>query len=184
MDQPIQNAVGQRGIADLRMPLRHRQLAGQQRRPGQVALIADLQECPPFSIGHPASGVLSPLHPLHSGSPWGSSLGRLPRIGSSDGDCAPPPSHTTGRAVFRIRRLNPAASSRGKIRWKRRSHSIDTRCSLVAFHRPRASRQFSSATTASISFSYIALRRKVRGAPASSRRRGLAAPLGPPEAAR
>jgi uncharacterized membrane protein YoaK (UPF0700 family) len=31
------------------------------------------------------------------------------RIGSSDGDCAPSPSHTTGRAVFRIRRLNPAS---------------------------------------------------------------------------
>jgi ferredoxin len=29
-------------------------------------------------------------------------------IGSGDGDCAPPPSHTTGRAVFRIRRLKPA----------------------------------------------------------------------------
>jgi len=28
-------------------------------------------------------------------------------IGSSDGDCAPSPSHTTGRAVFRIRRLKP-----------------------------------------------------------------------------
>ena len=29
-------------------------------------------------------------------------------IGLSDGDCAPSPSHTTGRAVFRIRRLNAA----------------------------------------------------------------------------
>jgi hypothetical protein len=36
------------------------------------------------------------------------------QIGSSDGDCAPPPSHTTGHAVFRIRRLNPAALLRGK----------------------------------------------------------------------
>jgi len=34
-------------------------------------------------------------------------------IGSSDGDYAPSPSHTTGRAVFRIRRLNPAALRRG-----------------------------------------------------------------------
>jgi len=30
-------------------------------------------------------------------------------IGSGAGDCAPAPSHTTGRAVFRIRRLNAAA---------------------------------------------------------------------------
>jgi hypothetical protein len=29
-------------------------------------------------------------------------------IGSSDGDCAPSPSHTTGHAVFRIRRLKQA----------------------------------------------------------------------------
>jgi hypothetical protein len=34
--------------------------------------------------------------------------------GSGDGDCAPPPSHTTGRAVFRIRRLNAAALSSGR----------------------------------------------------------------------
>ena len=27
-------------------------------------------------------------------------------IGSGAGDCAPAPSHTTGRAVFRIRRLD------------------------------------------------------------------------------
>jgi len=31
-----------------------------------------------------------------------------PTIGSGDGDCAPAPSHTTGRAVFRIRRLKQA----------------------------------------------------------------------------
>ena len=39
--------------------------------------------------------------------------------GSGDGDCAPPPFHTTGRAVFRIRRLNAAALASGrKIRGK------------------------------------------------------------------
>ena len=32
-------------------------------------------------------------------------------IGSGDGDCDPSPSHTTGRAVFRIRRLKPARTS-------------------------------------------------------------------------
>jgi hypothetical protein len=34
---------------------------------------------------------------------------RTGAIGLSDGDCAPPPSHTTGHAVFRIRRLNQRA---------------------------------------------------------------------------
>ena len=43
-------------------------------------------------------------YPLNSGMPLRRSL-----IGSSDGDCAPSPSHTTVRTVFRIRRLNPAA---------------------------------------------------------------------------
>ena len=32
-------------------------------------------------------------------------LGGIARIGSSAGDCAPAPSHTTGRTVFSIRRL-------------------------------------------------------------------------------
>ena len=36
-------------------------------------------------------------------------------IGSSDGDCAPSPSHTTVRTVFRIRRLNAAALDSRKI---------------------------------------------------------------------
>jgi hypothetical protein len=52
------------------------------------------------------------------------SLGRffhLPAIGSSDGDCAPPPSHTTGCAVCRIRRLNSAAYCRRKIRGKQKA---------------------------------------------------------------
>jgi hypothetical protein len=36
----------------------------------------------------------------------------LALIGSGAGDCAPAPSHTTGHAVCRIRRLNAAASRR------------------------------------------------------------------------
>ena len=40
---------------------------------------------------------------------WSSAATATRAIGSSDGDCAPPPSHTTGHAVFRIRRLNQAA---------------------------------------------------------------------------
>ncbi len=42
-------------------------------------------------------------------------VGRTAGIGSSAGDCAPAPSHTTGYAVFRIRRLNPAALLSRKI---------------------------------------------------------------------
>ena len=35
--------------------------------------------------------------------------GHFQKIGSGAEDCASAPSHTTGRAVFRIRRLNAAA---------------------------------------------------------------------------
>ena len=48
--------------------------------------------------------------------PFLASLGA--KIGWSAGDCAPAPSHTTGHAVLRIRRLNPAALTRRKIRWQ------------------------------------------------------------------
>jgi hypothetical protein len=53
--------------------------------------------------------------------PIGSSLvrdGVEARSGRVTGIEAPPPSHTTGHTVFRIRRLNPAAlPSRRKMRW-------------------------------------------------------------------
>src|SRR5712672_858835 len=49
----------------------------------------------------------------------------------------------------------------------------------LRFTARRACVQFSSVTAASISFSYIALRPKVRGRPASSRRSGLAAAAPP-----
>src|SRR6266853_546525 len=53
---------------------------------------------------------------------------------------------------------------------------------LLRFTACRACAQFSSVTAASIRFSYIAFRRKVRGSSASSRRSRLAAaaPLIPP----
>ena len=55
-----------------------------------------------------------PTQPLGAKPCEGSILRRIHDvgIGSSAGDCAPAPSHTTGRAVFRIRRLNSAAHRR------------------------------------------------------------------------
>src|ERR1039457_6696526 len=55
-------------------------------------------------------------------------------IGSSDGDCAPPPSHTTGHAVFRIRRLNPAALLRGKHRSEERRVGKECRSRWSPYH--------------------------------------------------
>ena len=51
-----------------------------------------------------------------------------PRIGRGHGDCAPCPSHTTGRAVFRIRRLDTAgvadAPPRSPTAWQRQVRFI------------------------------------------------------------
>ena len=44
MHQPVQDAVGHCGVADLGVPRRDRQLAGQQHRTRLIALVADLQE--------------------------------------------------------------------------------------------------------------------------------------------
>ena len=64
---------------------------------------------------------------------------RSPTIGSSAGDCAPTPSHTTGHTVFRIRRLNPAALP--SCREIRRHHKPITQQSTLrqgrVHHRPR-----------------------------------------------
>lgn len=52
-------------------------------------------------------------------------------IGWRQRDCARYPSHTTGRAVFRIRRLDPAALSDGTQRPQRRSRTLSsTVCSM------------------------------------------------------
>ena len=50
MHQPVQDAVGNSRVSDLRVPLRHRQLAGQQRRFRLIALIADLQKSPALRV--------------------------------------------------------------------------------------------------------------------------------------
>ncbi len=58
-------------------------------------------------------------------------------IRSSDGDVAPSPSHTTGRAVFRIRRLNPAAIVTPQDPMVRGSRSASApRCSGPFAHCP------------------------------------------------
>ena len=49
-------------------------------------------------------------------------------IRSSDRDCARSPSHTTGRAVFRIRRLNPAVFTSRQGSMERESRSDAGRC--------------------------------------------------------
>ena len=50
VDETVQNAVGNRGIADLFVPVRHGQLRGEDHRAPVVAVVADLQEIAPFAV--------------------------------------------------------------------------------------------------------------------------------------
>jgi hypothetical protein len=63
MHQPVQDAVGDRRVADLRMPTGHRQLAGQYRRALPVTVIADLQKQTPFHIPQRTHGEV--IHHQH-----------------------------------------------------------------------------------------------------------------------
>jgi len=61
------------------------------------------------TLRSPSKAVSAPFPASHrTPKPRGNSDG--PAIGSGAGDCAPAPSHTTVRAVFRIRRLDYFAS--------------------------------------------------------------------------
>jgi hypothetical protein len=44
VDQPVEDAVGGRVVADLFVPARHRQLGSEDRRAGLVAILTDLPE--------------------------------------------------------------------------------------------------------------------------------------------
>jgi len=71
----------------------------------------------------------------------------LPPIGSGAGDCAPAPSHTTVRAVFRIRRLDAATVYTGAARsdgirnpWRLSTWLLSAFCTLglrASRHAPR-----------------------------------------------
>jgi hypothetical protein len=65
-----------------------------------------------FILGAHGRSVKRRMSAISSSPQTDPLLGCIPEslvIGSGAGDCAPAPSHTTGRAVFRIRRLNAAA---------------------------------------------------------------------------
>jgi hypothetical protein len=50
VNQTIQDAVGDAGVADLFVPMSHRHLRGQDEGRALVAVIADLQEVPALGI--------------------------------------------------------------------------------------------------------------------------------------
>ncbi len=73
-----------------------------------------LAATPCVSLRLPSSAPIGSFHPIRFCPCWA-------HIGWSDRDFARPPSHTTGRAVFRIRRLNQRRSNEPQDRLETRS---------------------------------------------------------------
>ena len=56
VDQPVEDAVGGGGIADLFVPAYDRQLRSEDRRAGLVAILADLPEVTALGFAHRSHG--------------------------------------------------------------------------------------------------------------------------------
>ena len=52
MDQPVEDSVGNRGIADLFMPVRYGKLTGDDGGGVPMSLLNNLQQVSSFSVGH------------------------------------------------------------------------------------------------------------------------------------
>jgi hypothetical protein len=52
MDEPVEDGVGDGGIADLLMPVVHGELTGDDGGGMAVSFLDDLQEVPSFGVGH------------------------------------------------------------------------------------------------------------------------------------
>jgi hypothetical protein len=50
VQEPVTDGVGQRGLADVVVPLGGRQLAGDDRRPQAVAILEDLEDVAPLLV--------------------------------------------------------------------------------------------------------------------------------------
>ena len=50
MHQPVEDAVGDGGVANLLVPVRHRHLGSEDDRPALVSVIADLEEIAPLAV--------------------------------------------------------------------------------------------------------------------------------------
>jgi hypothetical protein len=91
VNQPVQDAVGDGWIADLRMPTVYRQLTGQHRRTPAVAVITDLQEAGTLIVAQRRHGEV--IHQQHIGErdalqqPAQTAVG--PRLGQGRGRAWP-----------------------------------------------------------------------------------------------
>ena len=56
MDQAVEDAVGRGRVADLRMPVGHRRLRGQNSGTGLIAVVADLQKISAFGVAQRRHG--------------------------------------------------------------------------------------------------------------------------------
>jgi hypothetical protein len=66
VDQPVQDAVGDGWIADLRMSTVNRQLTGQYCGTPAIAVITDLQEATTFVVAQRSHGEV--IHQQHIGA--------------------------------------------------------------------------------------------------------------------
>jgi hypothetical protein len=86
--QAVQNAVGQRGIANLFVPLGDGQLAGQNGRARLIAVFADFQEVAPLAF--PERSMRPIIHDQHICAGQSSQLGSQAPIGAGQGQVAKP----------------------------------------------------------------------------------------------
>jgi hypothetical protein len=61
VDQPVEERVGQRGVAQCLMPVLHRQRPGDTRRPALVAIFEQLQQVPSVFITQKLRSFSHPL---------------------------------------------------------------------------------------------------------------------------
>jgi hypothetical protein len=58
VNEPVYDAIGEGGIADLIVPVREGHLAGQDGRANRIAVITDFQKVPAFAVGQWSHGPI------------------------------------------------------------------------------------------------------------------------------
>lgn len=84
MHEPVEDGIGEGGIADGVMPLGHRQLAGDHGRPGVVAIVQQLEQVAPRAFGEWGDPQQLPANYLYGALTCG--VVGVPARLSSDGE--------------------------------------------------------------------------------------------------
>ena len=84
MHEPVEDGIGEGGIADGVMPLGHRQLAGDHGSPGVVAIVQQLEQVAPRAFGERGDPQQLPANYLYGALTCG--VVGVPARPSSDGE--------------------------------------------------------------------------------------------------